>query len=135
MALQVSGAISFLDIRNEFGGTNPVNISNYYRGGALVPDIDANSNIPSSGTITLNNFYGGRTLRAIEISDSSQNPKDICSLIVTNVGYFEDDSLKVGTKAYADQIGKSPLDDGYYTTEFNIGIEITSGEISSTLNC
>ena len=37
MALQTSGTISFLDLQNEFGGSNPIAISEYYRGGAYVP--------------------------------------------------------------------------------------------------
>ena len=37
MALQTSGAISLLNLQNEFGGSNPINISEYYRGGGLVP--------------------------------------------------------------------------------------------------
>ena len=37
MALQTSGAISLLNLQNEFGGSNPINISEYYRGGGRVP--------------------------------------------------------------------------------------------------
>lgn len=37
MALQNSGAISFADLRGEFLGSNPVSLSQYYRGGARVP--------------------------------------------------------------------------------------------------
>ena len=49
MALQNSGAISLLDLQNEFGGSNPISISEYY---------NAASGVPGSGTIALNNFYG-----------------------------------------------------------------------------
>jgi len=59
MALQNGGAISLLDIQNEFGGSNPINISEYYRGGTYVPNISANSSIPTGGTISFNDFYGG----------------------------------------------------------------------------
>jgi len=34
--MPASGAISFLQLQNEFGGANPISISEYYRG-ALVP--------------------------------------------------------------------------------------------------
>ena len=37
MALQTTGTISFLDLQDEFGGSNPIAISEYYRGGAYVP--------------------------------------------------------------------------------------------------
>ncbi|EKD22552.1 MAG: hypothetical protein ACD_84C00049G0002, partial [uncultured bacterium] len=35
--LQISGPISLLDIANEFGGTPPYSISDYYAGAGLVP--------------------------------------------------------------------------------------------------
>lgn len=59
MALQTSGAISLANVQSEFGGSNPISINEYYRGGANVPNSSANSSIPTSGTISLSNFYGG----------------------------------------------------------------------------
>mgnify|MGYP005758706689 CR=1 FL=1 len=59
MALQTSGAISLANIQSEFGASNPISINEYYRGGANVPNSSANSSIPTSGTISLSNFYGG----------------------------------------------------------------------------
>lgn len=49
MALQTSGPISLLNVQNEFGGSNPIGINEYY---------GADSGVPTSGTISLNNFYG-----------------------------------------------------------------------------
>ncbi len=37
MTLQSSGAISLLDVQNEFGGANPIGIDEYYAGGLYVP--------------------------------------------------------------------------------------------------
>jgi hypothetical protein len=59
MVLQTSGAITLNDVQTEFGGSNPIDISEYYRGGTLVPDTAANSGIPTSGNILLSDFYGG----------------------------------------------------------------------------
>lgn len=59
MVLQSSGPISLEDIRNEFGGTAPDSITEYYRNGSFVPDTPANSGIPTSGQISLSDFYGG----------------------------------------------------------------------------
>ena len=53
MPLQSSGAISLNDVQTEFGGSNPIEINEYYRGGSNVPDTSANSLIPTSGTIQL----------------------------------------------------------------------------------
>lgn len=58
MALQASGTITIADIAAEFGGSAPHSLSEYYRGGGLVPDIPANSSVPTSGAISLSNFYG-----------------------------------------------------------------------------
>jgi len=49
MALQTSGPISLDDIQTEFGGSNPISLSEYY---------SAASGIPASGTISLSQFYG-----------------------------------------------------------------------------
>jgi hypothetical protein len=58
MPLPASGAISLNDLQNEFGGSNPIAITEYYRvPNGLVPDIPANSSVPTSGQISLSNFY------------------------------------------------------------------------------
>lgn len=49
MTLQASGAISLGDIQSEFGGSNPISISEYY---------GADTGVPGSGTISLSDFYG-----------------------------------------------------------------------------
>lgn len=59
MPLQTSGAISLSNIQSEFGGQNPISISEYYRGGGAVPNSTVNNSIPTSGQISLSNFYGG----------------------------------------------------------------------------
>ena len=51
MALQSSGPISLNDIQNEFGGTNPIALSEYY-------GVDT---VPSSGAISLSDFYGTKS--------------------------------------------------------------------------
>ena len=58
MALPASGPLAFTAIQTEFGGTEPIGLNEYYRGGGLVPVSPATVNIPSSGTIAANNFYG-----------------------------------------------------------------------------
>lgn len=66
MTLQSSGAISLSQIQAEFGGSNPISISEYYRGGSYVPAnyyfkgqaYPVNETVPTSGTISFSNFYG-----------------------------------------------------------------------------
>ena len=60
MTLQTSGDITLANIQTEFGGANPISLSEYYAGGGYVPAGTAGTYgaVPSSGAITLQNFYG-----------------------------------------------------------------------------
>ena len=58
MAVTSSAPISITDLVTEFGGSTPHALTEYYRGGSLVPDNASNSSIPTSGAISLTNFYG-----------------------------------------------------------------------------
>jgi hypothetical protein len=60
MPLPSSGPLSLNDIQTEFGGTNPISLSEYYAGGANVPAGTTGTfgAVPSSGTISIRNFYG-----------------------------------------------------------------------------
>ena len=72
MALPTSGTISLSQIQSFFGGTNPTSVSEYNKGGGLVPNpssfnsstqtslaSNANSSISTSITNSLGNYYGG----------------------------------------------------------------------------
>lgn len=60
MALPSSGPISLADIQTEFGGSNPISLSEYYAGGAYVQAgaTGTYGAVPSSGAISLRDFYG-----------------------------------------------------------------------------
>lgn len=58
MPLPFSGPISMQDIVDEFGGSGSHSLSEYYRGGGFVPPHGGTVGIPSSGPISLQNFYG-----------------------------------------------------------------------------
>lgn len=49
MALPSSGALALSDIQTEFGGTNPIGLSEYY---------GVATGVPASGTIDISDFYG-----------------------------------------------------------------------------
>ena len=60
MALPSTGQISFQDIQNEFGGSNPIGMDEYYAGGSYV-QADASGvdgAIPASGAVGLGKFRG-----------------------------------------------------------------------------
>ena len=60
MALPTSGPLTLSDIQTEFGGSNPISLSEYYAGGANVPagTTGTYGAVPSSGQISIQNFYG-----------------------------------------------------------------------------
>ena len=59
MAVTSSEPISITDISDEFGGDLPDSLTEYYRGGSLVPNNSNNQLVPTSGNpISLTNFYG-----------------------------------------------------------------------------
>jgi hypothetical protein len=56
MALPTSGNISLSQLIAEFGGGTK--LTDFYRGGAWVPNTAANANVPTSGQISMTQFYG-----------------------------------------------------------------------------
>ena len=71
MTLQSSGAISLANIQTEFGGSNPIGLSEYYRNGNYVPS--SATTIPTSGTIQLDDFYGSEAAVVLTISTNATN--------------------------------------------------------------
>ena len=58
MALPSSGPLSIAQIRLMFGGSAPHSLSEYYKGGFRVLATDIAPNVPTSGAISIGNFYG-----------------------------------------------------------------------------
>ena len=75
MAIPGSGPLKISEIATEFGDTAPNSMSEYYRGGSLVPDAPANTSIPTSGAIGIGDFYGAtnRVAVPLTISANTQN--------------------------------------------------------------
>ena len=60
MAIKASGTLSIQDIVDEFGGTEPHSLNEYYRGGDNVSNNSYNQNIPTNGEISVGDFYSAR---------------------------------------------------------------------------
>lgn len=75
MAIPESGIISLTDIQAEFGGSNPLSLKMYYKGGVYVLSTDYAPNVPTSGKISLSDFYGARktTLTTITVTNLGNN--------------------------------------------------------------
>ena len=76
MALPSSGPLTMANIQTEFGGSNPIGLSEYYAGGGRVPAGTSGTYgaVPSSGTISIRNFYGTSNVPALSASAS---PTDV----------------------------------------------------------
>lgn len=81
MALQSSGAIKLSEIQSEFGGANPVSLSEYYSGGSFVPA--GTSGVPSSGAISVGGFYGASNQYSFNIASDTLNA-DIRALAISD---------------------------------------------------
>ena len=90
MALQSSGAISIDDIVDEFGGTSPDGLDEYYRGGTYVPDTATNSGVPTSGAISLEDFYGAAAA-SVEFDVSTYDATDIVDFLADASILFDTD--------------------------------------------
>lgn len=60
MTLPSSGPLALTDIQTEFGGSNPIGLNEYYAGGSYVPagTTGTYGAVPSSGALSIQNFYG-----------------------------------------------------------------------------
>lgn len=87
MALPSSGPLTMADIQTEFGGSNPISLSEYYAGGAYVPAGTSGTYgaVPSSGTISIRNFYGTSN---VVISITDQNIFGLASPPDTAYAYY-----------------------------------------------
>ena len=69
MAISSSGAVSFANLQNEYGGSNPISLNEYYSGGSLVKantsstanssTIDASTNTVGSGKSSYYEYFRG----------------------------------------------------------------------------
>ena len=88
MALATSGSISLTDIRDFYGQSGSINLTDLYKGGSYVPNptsynngtqttaaAAANSSIPTSGSIDLTNFYSGMKLVAPTVTSVTVNSR------------------------------------------------------------
>lgn len=80
MPVPSSGPVSISDLVDEFGGTAPHSMSEYYRNGGNVPSN--NTNVPTSGAFGLSNARGA--VNEIAVAATSGTNIDISSLFGGN---------------------------------------------------
>ncbi len=70
MPVTSSGAITLQDIQDEFGGSHPIGINEYY----------GSDTVPTSGTISLDDFYGTQNAFAFTVSTQYTTPQNVQSV-------------------------------------------------------
>jgi hypothetical protein len=129
MALQTSGAISLLDLKNEFGGFNPVRLSDYYRGGRLVPNLFNNSGVPSSGTIKISDFYGASAVTTETLSVSPVS-NDVSSNAATYTVQVSSNT----SWTFSSNVSWLPSNASQQNGNVNVTINVASNNSSSSRN-
>lgn len=84
-------AISINTIATEFGGTTPHSLSEYYRGGGLVPNTPVNNAIPTSGQIAIGDFYGSSNVSALALTISANTQNYDVYTAAVGAGYSSGD--------------------------------------------
>ena len=73
MPLQSSGSISLSQIGTEFGDSQPHSLSEFYAGGSAGVTSGGAPNVPSSGEISFDDFYGAANQVTVTISSNATN--------------------------------------------------------------
>lgn len=70
MPIPSTGALALSAVQTEFGGSNPISLSEYYAGGTYVAAGTSGTNgaVPASGAISVSKFYG-TTAVSLALSD------------------------------------------------------------------
>ena len=76
--------ISLGQVQTEFTGTNPIGINEYYRGGGYT--TQNNTNVPTSGTISLANFYSAYRAYQVEMY-FSREANDTNHIYLNSTGF------------------------------------------------
>lgn len=82
MAISSSGSVGLNTLQSEFGGSNPIGISEYY-------NADPHKPVPSSGTIDLNSFRGSSARTAKIVTGNTSEPVPLRGYTSANGGYYQ----------------------------------------------
>ena len=115
MTIKSSGSsLAISEIAAEYGGSTPHSLSEYYRGGSLVPSASSTSGIASSGAITMSSFYGtsNRIAITLTISGDTSNYNIYNNRGGTYVAGLSDVTLVNNATISSTSTGTAALDTG-----------------------
>lgn len=152
-------AISLSQIQTEFGGSNPISLSEYYAGGGIVPSGaignpggGANTPIPTSGQISMGNFSNSYSWPTVTLTSGSQgatgavytsnksgnwyriNISGTTTLIASSTTTYTTTGSDTGYKIYCESGGyRSNYVNEYFWADYTSGNSKTSSTIPSTI--
>ena len=116
MPLQSSGPISFQDIENEFTGSHPISLDEYY---------SVASGLPASGTISMFDFYGKANTFSFTVSSNTSDAN--LTTLATAAGWDGvrplDCTINAGVYIYATSTSNAALT---ISGSFPNGVSITN---------
>jgi hypothetical protein len=128
-----SGTITLSNVQTEFGGTNPISLSEYYAGGLYV--ALAVTGVPTSGTISMNNLrnktYVPSAGYSVGLSATSINEGSSVTCTLTTTGVADGTVLYWTTGTVTGTINGADFSDSATSGSFTI--TSNSGSFSRTL--
>ncbi len=121
MPLQSSGSISLSQIASEFGDSQPHSLSEFYAGGSAGVTSGGAPNVPSSGEISFDDFYGAANQVTVTISSGATN-QNVSTLFGSNFSSAINKILVINSGV---ELGATSLS--------NYALQVPSG-MSGTLN-
>jgi len=121
MALPGSGTIKLSDIKTEFSGGN--NLTDYYRNGSYVPDYAQNSGVPTSGSISLTDFYGASDVAPAQNYYPTGNNLNITSSVLSAQGF--NSSLPVNVYINSQAYGTTTSNNALYINNLSGWADVT----------
>lgn len=127
--IPASGAITFSAIQSEFGGSNPISLTEYYSG-SLSP-VPQDGTVPASGAIRVGNFAGARAAKGFWgnatnlIYALNMNTETISTIAIT--GLHQRNGVNSSTKLYGIQTSSTTAVSSInFTTETFTQLTVTS---------
>lgn len=84
MTLHASGPMSMSQIAVEFVNTTPYSMSEFYKGGGLVPDSVGNVHVPSAGAISFSDMYLATNIQSRTTTRNTSNTTSHITTYSTN---------------------------------------------------
>jgi hypothetical protein len=101
MALQTSGAISFSQMQTEFGGANPISLSEYYKNGSYVPStVGGAAGSWNSYTTNINYYYNMQNITNIGVNYWIVYANGSTTAVGTNLTLDSNNRVVIGSYEY-----------------------------------